>query len=306
MRKFTIFTVILTVIILVVVAELVVTEYLPKFRKDIPTTEVSSLALPEDLDLSKVIETNILGADIDYSKIPAEEGEQLVEEKINLSDSFDEDNIDNDSFGTVFENEPNFDTNIPLLIPDDEFLIIPDDNSSFPEIEGSGSVPVYQANASEPGDFEDNGYTSLNQSALIREDMIASAGFVGANLEQEPHNGFLYKTIYIDDLNDINMDKYVVKKEDSMLLKVYVFNIGALNSVSEVYELMKLRGSEGFDIEIVETSEYGDAAFYMNDAKRSGVAFLTVRFGGLIYGFSYPKNYHPQVKNLITLIDMEF
>jgi hypothetical protein len=43
----------------------------------------------------------------------------------------------------------------------------------------------------------------------------------------------------------------------------------------------------------------------MNDTKRPGTAFLTVKLGNLIYGFSYPKEYHPQVKNLIKLLEWE-
>src|SRR3989338_4257046 len=57
MRKFTVFTVILTVIIVVVVAEIAVNEYLPALEGDAELT----LDLPKSLDLSKSIETNVLG-----------------------------------------------------------------------------------------------------------------------------------------------------------------------------------------------------------------------------------------------------
>ena len=67
-----------------------------------------------------------------------------------------------------------------------------------------------------------------------------------------------------------------------------------------------MRGAEGLDVTVNETNEFAQGSFYLNDVRRSEVAFLAVRVGSMIYGFSYPKEYHSQVKNLVTLLDLEF
>lgn len=236
MRKFTIFTVILTVIIIVVVAEVFVNDYLPGLvRTKTPVEDDLELTLPEGLS------ANILGADVDYSKIP------------------------------------------DLEVPEELALL-----------------PV------EATDFEDESFAATVPSVLIREDQIRSAGFPNAILESEPNDGFLYKTIYVNDLYDVEISKYAVKTHDSLLGKIYTFSVGAFSDTYQVYEVLKSRAAEGLDIVVNENNEFGQGSFYMNDSRRSNVAFLTVRIGSLIYGFSYPKEYHAQIKNIVTLLDLEF
>lgn len=295
MRKFTIFTVILSIIVVVVVAEVVATEYLPSFRKKIDNFEISNISMPSDLDLSKVIETNTLGSDVDYSKITEDQMpggiEELEIQEVNLSDS-----ELGAGFGSDFDTE--FSSSFSDIAAGSKAQVLIDDSNV--------ALPVYESSNSGVSDFEDSNYTALSPTAYIRDDMIKSAGFATGYLEQEPHNGFLFKTIYIDDLQDVEMTKYLIRTKDSYLAKVYVFNIGPLSGVNEVFEVLKVRGSEGLDVEVNGTNNFGDESFYLNDSRRTGVAFLTVRFGSIIYGFSYPKNYHPQISNLIKLIDMEF
>ena len=105
---------------------------------------------------------------------------------------------------------------------------------------------------------------------------------------------------------DVEVTKVAIKTDNTLFAKVYVFQVGGLSSVSEVYEVLKIRGTEGLDIEINETNDYADESFYMNDMRRPDVAFLTVRVGAILYGFSYPKDYHPQISNLVQLLDAEF
>lgn len=273
MRKFTVFTVILTIIIVIVVGEMVVDKYLPSLKAKMENFELSDISLPEDLDLSKVIETNLLGSDVDYSKIPSEllPGGEVTELGASSEDL-------QTGFGSGF-------ANITPTLPEYK-----------PDSGGNGEYL----------DFEDENFVSFSQNTYLREDMVLSAGFVSAYIEDEPHNGFLYKTIYVDDLQDVKVSKYLIRTNEALLVKVYVFDIGPSSGVTEVYEVLKVRGSEGLDVEINETSDFGDDSFFLNDARRADVAFLTVRFGALIYSFSYPKSYHPQVKNLVKLIDMEF
>jgi len=274
MRRFTVFTVILTVIIVVVVAEMAGNDYLSKFKKGAAEeTDEMELDLPDTLDLSGSTQSNVLGADVDFSKIPDSNYPDMAYEEISLSDSTDD----------------------LLPVPEDTFLEVPSD-----------PTPTYVVTESDITDFEDEDFVSFSTNVFIREDMIKSAGFAGAYLENNPHNGFLYKTIYLDDLEDVEVTKYAIRTDDSLFAKVYVFQVGGLSSVSEVYEVLKMRATGGLDIEINETNEFGGESFFMNDARRPDVAFLTVRIGAVLYGFSYPKEYHSQIKNLVTLIDYEF
>ncbi len=271
MKRFTVFTVILTVIIVVVLSEVVVNDYLPRFAKDPTSADNMALDLPDTLDLSSGA-ANVLGADVDFSKIPDSNYPDMVYEEISLNDSAD-----------------------LLPVPEDTYLEVPAD-----------PIPTYVADESDISDFEDDNFVSFSTNVYIREDMIKSAGFVGGYLENEAHNGYLYKTIYLNDLPDVEVSKYAIRTEESLFAKVYVFKVGGLSSVSEVYEVLKMRATDGLDVEVNDVADYGDEAFYMNDARRSEVAFLTVRMGAVLYGFSYPKDYHAQIKNLITLIDYEF
>jgi len=66
MRKFTVFSVILSVVVVVVVAEIVSSDYLSQFKK--PQTEgvnnqANTFNLPDSIDLSKNIQTSVIGAD---------------------------------------------------------------------------------------------------------------------------------------------------------------------------------------------------------------------------------------------------
>ena len=273
MRKFTIFTFILTIIIVVVGAEMLVNDYLPKLKTSVTDLE---LTLPESLSISDTGSTDVmgngltnqLGSDIDYSGI--------------INDEYEVEEV------SLGEDES---------IEDTDYLPVDEDIDIF----GSSSVSY-----SDIADFEDENFVDYSVNVYLREDQVRSAGFANAYLEQESTDGYLYKTIYIDDLYDVEVSKTVVRSNESLFVKVYVFTVGPNSAVDEVYQVLKIRAAEGLDVEVNETDEYGDGSFYMNDVRRGSVVFLTIRMGELIYGFSYPKEYHSQVMNLIALIDMEF
>ncbi len=264
MRKFTIFTIILSALIVIMASEVFISDYLPNLVR----TKTDDMPVTDELPLPNTLSTNILGADIDYTNL-----EDLEYEEVDLS---------------------NPDALIPIPETLDELTA---NTTTLP------TQPIERAPSS---DFEDENFYSFTQNVLLREDQVQSAGFNNAYIENEAHNGFLYKTIYIDDLYDVKASKYVIRNESSLLAKVYVFEMGPMSGIAEVYEVLKMRGSEGLDIDINATNDFGDASFYMNDARRTSVVFLTVRIGSYIYGFSYPKDYHAQIKNLITLLDLEF
>lgn len=285
MRRFTVFTVLSAIVVFVVGADVFVNDVLPKYKKpsDAPSTE-SVFDLPDSLpttDVSDFGSANIFGADVASEGIPRVSNPDIAG-FTNPQDDFSQyENVDY----LVGDGSP-VGTLIPIASP-----ISPTPSSN-------GSVSS--------GDFEDSNFVAFSPSVLIREDQIRSAGFSSAYLEEEAHDGFLFKSVYVDDLYDVSVSKYSVKSSDKPLAKVYVFQIGPLSSLKEVYEVLKVRSTEGLDMEVNETNTFGAGSFFINDVRRQNVAFLTVKIGSHIYGFSYPKEYHAQIKNLVKLLEMEF
>ncbi len=300
MQKFTVFTVILTLIVVVVAAQVVANQYWPSLDLDsLSGGEVAlntANPLPNSLDLS----ANVIGTDVqntNSNKTPV----NPIDKPTSTLD--------------------------PSTLPPTEFGDGLDPAAGASDVNGlntsnlpvSTSQNITSANTTNPSqlspqnttsgtsdDSENNNFKPAVLNVYLNQDDLKSAGFTNATLDTESFDGFLYKTIYLQDLKDLKVFKNVIKSTDSTLCKVYIIDVGPMNSPKDVYNTLKTRGSEGLDIEINETNEFGDSSFFMNDSRRQNVAFLTVRFGNLIYGFSYPKEYHPQVKNLVKLLDMEF
>jgi len=186
--------------------------------------------------------------------------------------------------------------------------------NSDADFESSNSVndilsPDYSSDSI--ADFEDSDSSNKNTNnyapnVYLREEQLISAGFVNAYLEDTDFDGSLFKTINLSDIPGLELKQTLIRSEYEMLAKVYIFKPSINFEVSELYELLKARADEGLNLESNVTDEFGQNSFYMNDVSRPNVAFLTVRIGGLIYAFSYPKTYHSQIKNLIQLIEWEF
>lgn len=297
MKKFTIFTIILTVIVIVAFSEVIVNEYLPNIFGSSDEGGGADdggdlkLNLPASLDAKKSISTSVLGSDLgNYLGAGDEEdaGGSVQEEPVEPSAG--------SADGTPVFLDPN-------AFSDEDGLAENSFKNAIPAekpVEKSTGISDPEAK-----DFEDESFVSTANNVYLRDEQIKSAGFVDAYLENEAFDGRLFKTILIDDLTDAEVTKTLIRTKDALLVKVYIFKIALNANVNEVYELLKLRSSQGLNIKINETNEFGLASFYMNDPTRSDTAFLTVRIAGFIYSFSYPKAYHSQVKNLMKLIEWE-
>lgn len=267
MQKFTVFTIILTATVVVVVADMMMNEYSVEPPKD-PNN--LSYDLPENLDLSKVMETNVLNAG----------NNNELSNKLGADNEFASDD--------------------PLL--NSETIRETSDVNSFPfggGFQDSGSD-------SDLPDFEDPG-ADLNKfnSVILREDQIKSAGFSDSYIEPENDDGFLFKTIYTADLQGVKTQKAVIRNSNTLFAKAYLITVSGNSGISSVYDVLKIRSSEGLDSEINEVNAYGNGSFFMNDTRRQHTAFLVVKFPEIIYAFSYPKEYHQQIVNLLTLIQQE-
>ncbi|MDD3861576.1 MAG: hypothetical protein PHP74_01675 [Candidatus Gracilibacteria bacterium] len=271
MQKFTVFTVVLSIVVIVVVADMVVNNYLPGLRtKDVVSDLTSGeFNLPDSLDISKAGGANVLGAgrlgfDLESQVVDPEVIPKIIPEEIPISRDFESEDI----FKT-------------------------------PSTSDDISSPTASV------DFEDADFVIASKNIYLRDEQLKSAGFISAYLEEESHDGSLYKTIYTDDLYDVSVKKFIIKSDETMFAKVYILSTGPSSSLSEVYKVLKIRGAEGLELEINETNQYGDGSFFINDSRRPNTAFLTFKLGNLIYGFSYPKEYHSQIKNLVKLLEWE-
>lgn len=301
MKKFTIFTIILTIVVVVVLAELMAKDYIPGFNTDSNVaTEQSGdgmkLTLPDSLNTKKSIATNVLGSDgTDFNKLGADNTVVPTDTSITAPITLPT----QDSTGAI---------DTTAKTGSEDFL--DPNNFSDPTINPTKNAttqsPTQTTNTSGVKDFEDENATpAVPANVYLRDEQIKSAGFTGGYLEDEPLDGRLFKTIDISDLKDTEVKKTDIRSKDEILAKVYVFKVGIGSSADEVYKTIKLKSSQGLNIKLNETNEFGSASFFMNDPLRSDTAFLTVRISGLVYAFSYPKTYHSQVKNLIQLISWE-
>ncbi|MFA5821389.1 MAG: hypothetical protein WC873_04840 [Candidatus Gracilibacteria bacterium] len=273
MKKFTIFTVLLTVVVVVMVAETVVNRYLPTFDNG---EENLSLSLPKDLDLSKITETNVLGADLE---VPAVEETVVTEDPEN-----------------VLRNDPDGASSEELDVVDPEIVTLPTPKESTLD------VPDF-----ENPDFVATPTETSTPNVFISQEQVKAAGFTTeAYLQDEEFDGFLFKSIQVGDLFDVSVQETLIRSKDALFAKVYVFKMGPNSGATDVYKVLKTRATDVKGSSVNETNDFGAGSFYFNDTERTSTAFLVVRINNYIYAFSYPKNFQPQIKNLLKLIQWEF
>lgn len=272
MNKFTIFTVVLAVVVVAVASQMVSDKYLP-------TLKTSTFDIPEASE--EVASPNKLGADIQYEE-PVKV-EELSTDSGDGADGGADDGADLSDQIPFEGGEPADETVAVKVAPK-----VTVDSADFEDPNFSFSAPKYTPNV------------------YLSEEQVQSAGFKDATLEKEESDGFLYKTVYVSDLFDVVMEKVAVKSGEELMARVYVFKVGPNSKADEVVNVLKLRADDLKGVEVNETNEFGDRSFYMNDSGRASTVFLTVKFGSMIYGFSYPKDYHSQIKNLIKLLSWEF
>lgn len=283
MKKFTVFTVILAITVIVTVSEMFVNNYLPNLGSG--EGEELTLTLPQSLDLSKIVKTDTLGA--------SELGNKLGSDV----EVDDESKLPNTNLIENFEGS--YDNAIPTGLSEEKIAVEPTDEPSKktePQVADTGDAM---------GDFEDQTFSMQNVNVNLRQEQIDSAGFFGAYIEEEESDGKLYKTIDVADLYDTKMQKFVIRSKEELMAKVYIFSVGANSNIDELYQLIKSRCGQIPVSTVNETNEYGNGSFYLNDSSRGGTVFLTAKMGELVYGFSYPKTYHSQVKNLVQLLTWE-
>lgn len=295
MQKFTVFTVLLTIVVVVVAAETFVNKYLPALGSDrTGVVEEEGYNLPSELELSDTFKSSVLGADLigaPENTVPADE----------VPDVMDMGAVDMGVVDMGVVDTGVVDMALPLGLVDTSGS----DSFDFMNTDGFGSADDGLLDVADDGSFDLEDFSmsydgGVGPISYLRNDQVTNSGFVGAYVVDEDHEGLIYKAISISDLIGITVKKFAVTNGTTTYAKVYVIVPDNPAQTGEVYEVIKVRGGESSQMSVNETNQYGSASFYLNDARRDGVAFLTVRIGSKVYGFSYPKQYHPQIRNLIS------
>lgn len=338
MRKFTVFTVILTILVVVVAAETFVNKYLPSLKgsvlqadqqtgQQVDQQDTDKYNLPSELESKSIAkpETTVTNNSVSpQTSVPQTNAPQTTSPQ-----STSQSTADNFEFLGVNAADGQIQTPLdpsqPQTLPSTSNLILNDipstisstipDTTIIPNTTSSSTasstsvLPVLETALDLPTDssfdIEDFSNSQPSSASYLRDDQIINSGFTGSRLETEIYDGFLYKTINISDLKGIKVEKYNVGDGTNTYVKVYIITVSDPAIFNDIYNVIKSRAAEGIDTEVNETNDYGSGSFYMNDIRRSGVAFLTVKIGSRIYGFTYPKTYHPQIKNLISLLMLD-
>ncbi len=316
MKKFTIFTVILTIIIVVVVADILVNDYLPNLTNSYEDNELK-LDLPDSLNIPKNIQVSTITRDQESDE--EDKKDTIPDEKI--AKNVTEEEPESETESTILANrnllgadvvsfQQPVATNITDIVSNFSFggdnVIEEEEKNNTENLLENKTDNVIEKRDDGLVDFESFNFVSNKIDVYLREEHIRSAGFANSFLEKENFDGKLFKTVDIRDINYIDIDQYLIRTEDTMLAKVYIFKIDFNSNINEVYENLKIKASNVIDTHINETNEFGKGSFYTNDGRRPSVAFLTIKIGEVIYSFSYPKDYHSQIKNLIQLLQWEF
>jgi hypothetical protein len=154
-------------------------------------------------------------------------------------------------------------------------------------------------------DFEDRNPSEKVADVYLNNEMVVNAGFANGYTDEMEFNQVLFKTINLSDLSEFETKHFYIRTAESLMAKVYVFKPSINASVNDMFNAIKLRANSDTNVTINETNEFGIGSFYINDVLRPDTAFLTVRISGLVYSFSYPKEFHSQIKNLIQLIEWQ-
>lgn len=275
MQNFKIFSFILAVIVLIMVGQVVFSDYVPEW-------------VGSESDNLKTDIVNKLGADV----LKTDTSNSNESEIVYHSDENTNPTLSNTSpIMAVIEETPE------AVIVDNDVNTLQTENNFVPQIILDDTNSVI--------DFEDINPKAIVLNPYLRDEQLKSAGFLTASLQEESFNDLYFKSVYIGDILSVMKKKYVIKDDALLYAKVYVLSPDVGNDVLSIYSSLKEKAKSSLNSTINETNQFGKASFYLNDSTRSDTAFLTVRYQSLIYGFSYPKVYHKQVSNLIKLIGLE-
>lgn len=137
----------------------------------------------------------------------------------------------------------------------------------------------------------------------ITPEQLNDAGFKNAKTVRVNFDNRIFQMIDTSDISNADMGQFNISDEKNIYAVITEVQTHTDLEAQDLYSLIKKRIQGMTGITINENSQFGDAAFFMNDPKRLGNAFLVVRSKNHAYYFTYPKTNHEFIKKLIILLN---
>ncbi|MBI2638038.1 hypothetical protein HYW83_00400 [Candidatus Peregrinibacteria bacterium] len=144
-------------------------------------------------------------------------------------------------------------------------------------------------------------YTPPPPASSIVQAKISEAGFTG-QLAEKQFNGRVFQLLDITKNPVDAMSFYEITENGAPAVSITEIVLRDEIRALQLYVLLQNKTKPYIDLTLNETNAYGDRSFYINHAKKTDEAFLTVKIGNRLYAFAYVKAYHSSIKKFIQLL----
>lgn len=173
-------------------------------------------------------------------------------------------------------------------------------NQQIPDNITNVPAPTPQTPQAFPVDSTDT-QVAATPAGKITEALISQAGFTGV-LTEKHFDGKVFQLLDITKTPVSSIGYFEETVNGAPVTSVTEIILPDEIRALQMYVLLQNKTKTYIDLSLNETNAYGDRSFYINHAKKPDEAFLTVKIGKTIYCFAYVKSYHPQIKQLISLL----
>lgn len=145
---------------------------------------------------------------------------------------------------------------------------------------------------------------STKRYKVIGFETIKEAGFKDYDILQVvPFNGILFENIDLRDFKSVPVIQQNLMQNNRVRMAVfYEFQSGDGVLANEIYRYLIEKSRSIMGATVNETNQFGNGSFYINFLDRKEYAFLVVKQKENVYALSYRKDYHPLIKQLISLL----
>jgi len=140
--------------------------------------------------------------------------------------------------------------------------------------------------------------TPPEPSILTKELILSSA--LGEDVSDKHFDGKVFQLLDITSTPVADVNSYEMSVEKIPVASITEITLADEIRAMQLYLLLQNKTKPFIDLSLNETNTYGARSFYINHAKKTDEAFLTVQIGKRLYNFAYLKIYHNEVKNLLA------
>lgn len=135
--------------------------------------------------------------------------------------------------------------------------------------------------------------------------VMQNAGFTNLVLQRVPFNGILFNTIDLRNFKSVEVIQNNLIEDNTnrnQTASFFEFDAGSRMLATEIYSLIKQKTQSLSGVKMNETNQFGNNSFYINFDDNAQNVFLVVRMESNVYALTYRKDYHPFIKQLLTLL----